>query len=61
MSKTEAGMLPPLKPGAPGVPDKPRYKEQFGVIVVCPDENAQKSVYEGLRAIAGAKLKVVVT
>lgn len=61
MNETKAEALPPLKPGTPGIPDKPRYREQYGVIVVCPDEAAQKKVYDGLQAIAGAKLKVVVT
>lgn len=59
--ETKAEALPSLKPGTPGVPDRPRYREQYGVIVICSDEDTQKRVFEGLQAIAGAKLKVVVT
>lgn len=61
MTKNKAEKLPPLKPGTPGIPDRARYREQYGVIVICPDETAQKQVFEGLQAIAGTKLKVVVT
>lgn len=59
--RPKAEILPPLKLGAPGIPDRPRYREQFGVIVICPDEDAQKRIYEGLQAMAGTTLKVVVT
>lgn len=61
MKTPKADELPPLKPGTPGFPDRPRYREQYAVIVICPDEDAQKRIYDGLQAIAGAKLKVVVT
>lgn len=37
-----------------------RYKEQYGVIVICKDEAHQKRVYEQLRA-KHKKVKVVVT
>ena len=36
------------------------YAEQFGVIIICPDEAAQKETYEQLTA-AGYECKVVVT
>lgn len=35
-----------------------KYKEQFGVIVICADEKEQESIYEQLRRM-GLKLKVV--
>ena len=35
-----------------------RYKEQFGIVVICQDEQEQQSVYETL-AKQGLKLKVV--
>ncbi len=35
-----------------------KYKEQFGVIVVCTDEKQQKDVYEKLYDM-GLTLKVV--
>lgn len=37
---------------------KNAYKNQYGVIVICNDEEHQKKVYEQLLA-AGHKLKVV--
>jgi hypothetical protein len=52
--------LPALPPGAPGRPKGNRYKEQFGVIVICSDENHQRQVYEALR-IKYPKVKVVRT
>ncbi|ODN69884.1 hypothetical protein [Methylobrevis pamukkalensis] len=53
--------LPPLPADAPKAPPAGRYKEQHGVIAVCGSEEEQRAVYEGLRALAGAKLKVVTT
>lgn len=35
-----------------------KYKEQFGVIVICSNEREQKEVYEQLHGM-GLKLKVV--
>jgi hypothetical protein len=37
-----------------------RYREQYGVIVICRDEKHQKQVYEALKG-KNYKLKVVVT
>ncbi|WP_415714370.1 hypothetical protein [Maridesulfovibrio sp.] len=51
---------PPLSPKAPGRPDKPRYKEQFGVIVICKDEDEHESVYGKLHHM-GYKCKAVRT
>jgi len=53
--------LPPLPEGAPGRPKNERYREQYGVILVCPDEPVQKAIYEGLKGVQISKLKVVVT
>lgn len=53
--------LPPLAPKAAGIPSKPRYREQFGVILVCPDETAQRSLYDALEAVRSCKIRVVVT
>lgn len=52
--------LPPLAPGSPGRPTGERYREQFGVIVICQGEDHQKQVYE---ALCGKypKIKVVRT
>ena len=35
------------------------FARQYGIIVVCPDEAAQKAAYDGLRALGLAKLKPV--
>lgn len=43
------GKLPPLAPGSPGKPKGNRYREQFGVIVICQNEQHQKTVYEALK------------
>lgn len=51
---------PPLPPEAPGRPDKGRYKEQFGVIVICRDEAHHRKVYEELKGL-GYTCKVVRT
>ena len=41
-------------------PGEGRYKEQYGVIVICEDEGHQEHVYEELRE-AGHEVRVVVT
>ena len=35
------------------------YKQQYGIVVICSDEQEQKEVYEKLEKM-GLKLKVVV-
>lgn len=52
--------LPPLRPGAPGRPTTPRYRQQYGLILVFEDEVAQKTGFEAL-VEAGFKPRVVVT
>ena len=51
---------PPLEPGQPGRPTDDRYREQYGVIVLCAGEAEQKRVYAELHR-RGLKCKVVVT
>lgn len=53
-------MLPPLPEEAPGRPQAERYREQFGVIVLCADEGEHKEVYEQLSSL-GFKCRVVRT
>ena len=55
--------LPPLPEGAPGRPKDNRYKEQYGVIVICENEEKQERVYKALLALSESplKLRVVVT
>lgn len=52
--------LPELPQGAPGRPDKPRYKRQFGVIVLLDGEETQAAAYDRLNAM-GYKCRVVTT
>lgn len=52
--------LPPLRPGAPGRPTRPRYRQQFGLIVVFETEEAQTAGFEAL-VKHGFKPRVVVT
>jgi hypothetical protein len=42
------------------IPEGDRYKEQYGVIIICADEPEQQKVYEALAA-EGYKCRVVVT
>lgn len=53
--------LPRLPVGAPGRPPDPRYKEQYGVIVICGTEPAQRRIYEALAELAACKVRVVTT
>lgn len=53
--------LPPLPAAAPGRPAKARYREQYGVVLVCPDEATQAQLYEALEALRSCKIRVVVT
>lgn len=57
----EAGNLPPLPANAPGRPTTPRYREQYGVVLVCASEDEQAKLYEALEALRTCKIKVVVT
>lgn len=43
-------------------PAKPKYKQQFGIIVICRDEADQAKLFRKLqRDLAGRELRVVVT
>ncbi|WP_158303378.1 hypothetical protein RDSD_000583 [Oleidesulfovibrio alaskensis] len=57
---TDERKLPSLPKEAPGRPATERYREQFGVIVLCTDEAEHKEVYERLMGL-GFKCKVVRT
>lgn len=62
MAKSTKPKPPPkLPPGAPGRPSVGRYREQYGVILICENEKHQVAVFEGIRALMGVKMKVVVT
>lgn len=61
MAKKPSADLPALPPNSTGIPPNNRYREQYGVIIVCPNEASQQVTYEGLRALLDCKFKVVVT
>lgn len=61
MAKQEKAALPPLPPNSTRKPPAGRYREMYGVVVICPDEAEQRKVYEGLAALFGCKLRVVAT
>jgi len=52
------GADPPAPPGAAPLPSN--YAEQYGVIVICRDEDDQRRVYDDLRG-RGLDVKVVTT
>lgn len=52
--------LPADEEKAPGEPGGAGYSEQYGVIVICQDEQHQKAVFDQLVA-EGHKVRVVVT
>ena len=58
--KSDQIELPSLPDGAPGTPKTNRYKKQFGVIVLAPDETAQKELFERFSE-QGLRCKVVNT
>ena len=61
MSKrNNKGALPPLSDKSPGKPKGNRYREQYGVIVICEDEKHHKKTYEALCA-QGFNCRVVRT
>ncbi|UWR50818.1 hypothetical protein [Phaeobacter inhibens] len=60
MPKSQSIPLPPLAPGSHGKPKGNRYKRQFGVIVLAPDEPAQKALFEAMKR-QGHKCRVVNT
>ena len=56
-----AGLYAPVDGIDPSlIPGEGRYKEQYGVIIVCADEPEQQTIYERLTA-EGYKCRVVVT
>lgn len=52
--KAPAGAAP-ASPGRNGY----RYRQQFGIVVICENEKAQERAYNKLKRAGFAKLKVV--
>lgn len=49
------------KENLPAVPPESKYKEQYGVIVICTSEDEQKNTYERLSGELGFNCRVVTT
>ena len=56
-AKDQAKKAPPLPENAPGV-NKFRYKQQYGVIIICKDETEHRQTFERISAL-GYKCKAV--
>jgi hypothetical protein len=48
-----------IQPASPAIPPS-KYREQYGVIVICKDEQDQQSIFNRLKAL-GRPLRVVTT
>jgi len=53
--------LPALQPKSTRRPPDNRYREQYGLIVICPNAAVQQSLYDALQALTHCKLRVVTT
>jgi hypothetical protein len=53
--------LPALAPNSTRRPPDNRYREQYGLIVICPNAAVQRSLYEALQTLTHCKLRVVTT
>ena len=53
--------LPALAPNSTRRPMDNRYREQYGLIVLCPNAAVQQSLYEALQTLTRCKLRVVTT
>ncbi|WP_170973448.1 hypothetical protein [Rhizobium sp. FKY42] len=56
----EKDELPPLPAKAPKR-NGFRYRSQYGVILICPDQASQEALFNALTAIRTTRIKVVVT
>ena len=53
--------LTALAPNSTRRPPDNRYREQYGLIVLCPNEALQRSLYDALQTLTHCKLRVVTT
>ena len=53
--------LPALSPNSTRRPPDNRYREQYGLIVICPNAAVQRSLYDALQTLTRCKLRVVST
>jgi hypothetical protein len=60
-SHTRKRKLPTLAPNSTRRPPDNRYREQYGLIVICPNAAVQRSLYEALQTLTRCKLRVVST
>ena len=59
MQKPQAGSAGTPAPKASPGRNRYRYRQQFGIVVVCDDERAQETAYKRLQRAGFKKLKVV--
>lgn len=59
MQNPQAGSSGTRAPKAPPGRNRYRYRQQFGIVVVCDDERAQEAAYKRLQRAGFKKLKVV--
>lgn len=55
------GKLPALAPNSTRRHAENRYREQYGLIVICPSVAVQRSLYDALQTLTRCKLRVVTT
>jgi hypothetical protein len=60
-ARTRKKKLPALSKKSTRRPPDNRYREQYGLIVICPNAAVQQSLYEALRTLTHCKLRVVTT
>ena len=53
--------LPALAANSTRKPPDNRYREQYGLIVICPNAAVQRSLYDALQTLTHCKLRVVTT
>jgi len=53
--------LPVLPTNSTRKPPDNRYREQYGLIVICPNAAVQQALYDALRTLTHCKLRVVTT
>lgn len=53
--------LPALPKTSTKRPPDNRYREQYGLIVICPDAGVQRALYDALQTLSRCKIRVVTT
>jgi hypothetical protein len=53
--------LPKLRSNSTKRPADDRYREQYGIILICPDEVTQQTLYAALTKLEACRIRVVTT